>query len=232
MNSKEEAELLRLYEDMTEQPEQKPRDCCEDCKIPLITMHDQSIKSCPNCGLSEHIMIQVIDHTDFDRCRYKKYTKYHRSMHLKNILKLLTCRKRMKTLDTILIQIKEYLKVFSMTEQSLSKSLIRNILRRLNLSKYYRYIHTIHSTMTRNKPYHLTDYEIKRINELFQEVEESYNRYKPKNRKSFLSYNFVLNKLFHKIERPDLAYHFPLLIGHKHMRFHNNIWDKICKNIS
>lgn len=225
-----ERDLLKLYEDMIKEPSKSTnKDVCSDCQIGLITIYDQSIKSCPNCGLSEQILVQTFDKTDLDRCRFKRYTKYKRSLHLRNVLKLITCRKNIGALDRLLLQIREYIKVLNIDEKDISKSLIRNILRRSKLAKFYRYTNTIYVNITHEKPHYLSDQELKKIADMFKKIEDAYQHLKPNHRKSFLSYNFVLNKMLHRIDRSDLAFQLPSFKLNKNIRFHNNIWSKIEK---
>ena len=66
---------------------------------------------------------------------------------------------------------------------------------------------------------------------LFKKIEKSFNKVCPSNRNNFLSYSYVLNKIFQLHGKTDMAEYFPLLKSREKLKYQDEIWKKICEDL-
>ena len=228
-----EKELYDAYLDFEDKPKDiHPENFCDDCNLDMIEVREESIIACPNCGTFKRTLITVVTYEDTMRCKFKVYRPYKRSSHVDERVKFLLCRRKTKIPNKVLESIKMYIKTLNLTKDEITPKMIRYILKRLDMSNRYRQIYTIHNLITKKKPHHISDVEMDKINQMFEEVEDKYTNLNLDDRKNFLSYNFVLHKLFLKIDRPDIAEQFPLLKGPNKHRWHTLMWRKVKPSIT
>ena len=225
-------DLINIYEESEIiEDVKKNNNICEKCKIDLVEIYEESIKVCPNCAECTSILITVPNRSDIERCRIKKKYNYKRSTHINDKLKFFMCRKKTTVPEWLMKKIEDRLHNLNILKNEVSHNTLRYILNRFKLPKFYRHIHTIHNKLTGKKSYYISSKELELVNRLFNQIDSVYKYYIPKNRKSFLSYNVVLHKLFNLINRPDIAEHFPLLKGFKTSRMHYHLWKNISKHL-
>jgi hypothetical protein len=62
-------------------------------------------------------------------------------------------------------------------------------------------------------------------------MQESFQKYCPRHRSNFLSYSYVLNKLFRIVGLEKHSRFFGLLKSKEKLRDQDAIWAKICKDM-
>ena len=60
---------------------------------------------------------------------------------------------------------------------------------------------------------------------------EPFNNNRPSDRVNFLQLNYLLNKVLHILEKPDLAKHYPLMYSRDKLQQHDVLWEKICRDL-
>ena len=105
---------------------------------------------------------------------------------------------------------------------------IRQILKKLNRSKYYEHRAHILSRLNGNPPPTITPEIEEKIRAMFQEIQAPFLLYCPDDRTNFLSYSYILYKFFELLELDEYKAFFPLLKSRDRLIAHDNIWKKIC----
>ena len=77
---------------------------------------------------------------------------------------------------------------------------------------------------------HITTKEYNTMLNAFNIISSIYDKYKPKGRKSFLNYHFVLKKLLIMLERVDYAKCIPPLKTHSKQNELERVWELITKD--
>jgi hypothetical protein len=70
-----------------------------------------------------------------------------------------------------------------------------------------------------------------KLRAMFKEIQEPFEKYKPNDRKNFLSYSYVLHKFFELLEMDEFLDCFPWLKDTNKLRLHDEIFEKICKDL-
>ena len=111
--------------------------------------------------------------------------------------------------------------------RKLDYEIMRTILKRLKLSKYYEQIPIIINKL-KNEPTIVIDSGTEnKLKEMFKMIQNPFYLVKPKTRRNFLSYSYVLHKLCQLLQRPDLVECFPLLKSRVKMIAQEKIWRDI-----
>jgi hypothetical protein len=71
----------------------------------------------------------------------------------------------------------------------------------------------------------------KKIEEMFQKIQEPFNIYKGSNRRNMLSYSYLLHKFFLILGLPEFAKYFTLLKSADKLRQQDEIFKKIINDM-
>ena len=66
---------------------------------------------------------------------------------------------------------------------------------------------------------------------MFKEIQEPFIKHRPKNRKNFLSYSYVLHKFVELLSLDELLILFPLLKSREKTYEQDKIWKCICDDL-
>ena len=205
---------------------------CESCneKMDWILCDDQYV--CFNCGFVIDAFPQANEFVnsnvnDFDS--EAQLFCYKKINHFNDWLDQLQARGTNIPEDifsTILLQLKK-LQIDDF--KKLDYGTMRVILKRLKLNKYYEQIPIIINKLN-NEPTVVIDPKTEnKLKEMFKLIQNPFYQAKPKTRRNFLSYSYVLHKLCQLLDRPDLVECFPLLKSREKMIAQEKIWKDIVE---
>ena len=98
------------------------------------------------------------------------------------------------------------------------------ILKRNELSMYKDSIHFIYFKLSGGSLPHITMKEYNTILSVFNVVSSIYDKYRPNDRKSFLSCSFVLKKLLIMLGKVEYAKYIPQLKTHSKQKELERVW--------
>ena len=104
------------------------------------------------------------------------------------------------------------------------------ILKRNELTMYKDSIYFIFFKLSGGSFPHITTKEYNTILSMFNVVSSIYDKYKPKGRKSFLNYFFILKKLLMTLEKIECAKCIPQLKTHSKQKELERVWELITKD--
>jgi hypothetical protein len=202
---------------------------CDKCNIAREEVSDEGILVCPNCG-SEEYMLVVSDFPSFrDPPKERNNYAYKKINHLNEILNQFQAKESTiipnEVMNEVVLEIKKrrIQNVAELTEKDM-----REILKKLNRSKYYEHATHIISRLNGNPPPTITPEIEEKIRTMFQEIQAPFLIYCPDDRTNFLSYSYILYKFFELLELDEYKVYFPLLKSRDRLIAHDQIWAKIC----
>jgi len=202
---------------------------CEKCNIAREESSDEGILVCPTCG-SEEYMLVVSDQPSFrDPPKERNNYAYKKINHLNEILNQFQAKESTiiptEVMNEVVLEIKKrrIQNVAELTEKDM-----REILKKLNRSKYYEHATHIISRLNGNPPPTITPEIEEKIRAMFQEIQAPFLIYCPDDRTNFLSYSYILYKFFELLELDEYKVYFPLLKSRDRLISHDAIWEKIC----
>jgi hypothetical protein len=203
---------------------------CEHCKIgELIKVNHEGIIVCNHCFTNHKYLV------DNDKPTYKEPPKevsfyaYKRINHFREILSQFQAKESTiipnEVMNEVVLEIKKrrIQNVAELTEKDM-----REILKKLNRSKYYEHATHIISRLNGNPPPTITPEIEEKIRAMFQEIQAPFLIYCPDDRTNFLSYSYILYKFFELLELDEYKVYFPLLKSRDRLISHDAIWEKIC----
>ena len=108
---------------------------------------------------------------------------------------------------------------------------LRDILKKLDKNKYYEHVPHIINRLNGLPPPTISRETEEELRRMFKEIEETFIKYCPKNRKNFLSYSYVLHKFFQLLELDDFLPCFMLLKSREKLHQQDLIWKNICEEL-
>ena len=109
---------------------------------------------------------------------------------------------------------------------------MRQILKRLNLNKYYEHAQHIINKVTGVPPPKVTREVEEKLRDMFRQMQNPFLLYCPKKRKNFLNYSYTLHKCCELLELDDFLPCFPLLKNTQKLREQDMVWKKICNYLN
>jgi hypothetical protein len=206
---------------------------CDRCNIAREELSEEGILVCPKCG-SEEYMLVVSDFPSFrDPPKERNNYAYKKINHLNEILNQFQAKESTiipeDVMNEVICEIKKrrIQNVAELTEKDM-----REILKKLNRSKYYEHATHILSRLNGNPPPTITPEIEEKIRAMFQEIQAPFLLYCPDDRTNFLSYSYILYKFFELLELDDYKIYFPLLKSRDRLIAHDQIWKLICDYLS
>ena len=202
---------------------------CETCNIAREENSEEGILVCPQCGSEEYMMV-VSDFPSFrDPPKERNNYAYKKINHLNEILNQFQAKESTIIPDEVMNEVvSEVKKRRIMNIAELTEKDIREILKKINRSKYYEHATHILSRLNGNPPPTITPEIEEKIRAMVQDIQAPFLLYCPDDRTNFLSYSYILYKFFELLELDEYKIYFPLLKSRDRLIAHDFIWKKIC----
>ena len=212
---------------------------CRQCgRGEMIVLDDEGLMVCNKCSVSEPFLV------DNDNPSYKEppketgYYAYRRINHFKEIKLQLQGKEITNIKPEWMDMINSQLVKERIPLKRLTYKLMKDILKRLELSKLYDHINYIlFVKLELPRTIVFPQWLDELLDVLFIELQEPYSVVCPHDRTNFLHYNYVLYKL---IELISMAGHIspeqtnqylsniPMLVDHANITDQDNIWNPMC----
>ena len=222
-----------LNGDEYKEPKKHKRNFCIDCNLEMLIDYEKSTLVCTKCGLFEYypIHVQSYNHTmrySRRKCIYKRYDNF------KVILNQFLYGGKRVIPDDVMVAIKDEIhdetNILYNYTIPLTIPILECILKRKGLTRYKISIYLIYFKLSGVPIPHITTKEYNMILKVFDVVSTIYDKYKPKGRKSFLNYSFVLKKLLMMLGKVEYAKYIPKLKTHSKQKELECVWELITKD--
>ena len=227
-------ELKReLNGEVYEEPKKHDRYFCMDCKLRKIVDYEKSILVCIKCGVFEYYPIYVQSY--YHTMRYsRRKCIYKRSDNFKVILDQFFYGLKQRVPDNIMETIRDEIhdetNILYNYTIPLTIPILECILKKKKMMKYKNSMYFIYFKLSGVPLPYITITEKDMMLNMFNIVSKIYDKYKPKDRKSFLNYSFVLKKLLIVLGKNDYAKYIPPLKTNSKRKELERIWELITKD--
>jgi hypothetical protein len=169
---------------------------------------------------------------------------YKRTNHMKECLDQLQARENLNITDEQMKLIRsnisdiQFEKLKNNKNPTSIRKIIKQKLKDVKLQKYYEHWVYIYYKLINKQAPILSKKDEDEILAIFNEIHEKFaniiklNAEKANTRKNFLNYSYVLHKLFEYQGNELFAAYCPLLKSKEKLKEQDEIWKKICSNIS
>ena len=222
-----------LNGEMYEEPKKCDRYFCMGCKLRKIVDYERSTLVCTKCGVFEYYPVYVssYNHTmqpSRRKCIYKRYDNF------KVILNQFFYGGKRVVPDDVMEMIRSEIhdgtNILYPYEIPLTIPILECILKRNELTRYKDSIYFIYFKLSGVPFPHINTKEYNMILKVFDVVSTIYDKYKPKGRKSFLNYPFVLKQILIMLGKVKYAKYIPQLKTHSKQKELERVWELITKD--
>ena len=222
-----------LNGDEYKEPKKHKRNFCIDCNLEMLIDYENSTLVCTKCGVFKYypVHVQSYNHTmrySRRKCIYKRYDNF------KVIINQFFYGGKRVVPDDIMETIRNEIcnrdNILYNYTIPLTIPILECILKRKKMMKYKNSIYFIFFKLkSRTLPYIKITEKDMMLN-MFNVLSNIYDKYKPKGRKSFLNYSFVLKKLLIMLGKVEYAKYIPQLKTKSKQKELERIWELITKD--
>ena len=204
---------------------------CTKCDVDKTLVQSEGFYVCNLCGEIEHVIIEHERSGSKDPMPEKSGYPYKRINHLNEWIAQFQAKESTEIpsdiYDQILFELKKN-RIRDFSKLTLKK--MKSILKKLRLNQYYEHIPHIISKINKLPPPTISREMEEELRRMFKEMQDPFERHRPKDRTNFLNYSYVLHKLCQLLELDHILRCFPLLKSRDKLRLQDVIWAKICKD--
>ena len=206
---------------------------CIDCNVVKTIDYERSTFVYTKCGLFEYYPVNVASYNHTMQPSRRKCI-YKRSDNFKVIPnQFFYGGKRVvpdDIMETIRGEIHDETNILYNYTIPIMIPVLECILKRNELTLYKDSIYFIYFKLSGGFFPHITTKEYNTILNTFNAISSIYGKYKPNDRKSFLSYSFVLKKLLIMLGKVEYAKYIPQLKTHSKQKELERVWELITKD--
>jgi hypothetical protein len=208
-------------------------DVCSSCKSSMITANGYAVcNTCGDCVATLHCQGEM-SYKELQDYDYRPAFTYDKMSHLEDWLKRFQSKENRAIprdiVDRVILEAhKERIKDLNL----LTEDKVKRYLKKLQLNEYYDNVIGIINRINSRPPFKLTTEIENKIKSMFQQIQDPYEKFKPKNRKNFLSYSYVLHKFFQILGLHEFTKYFPLLKSSDKLRQQDEIFKKIVNEMA
>ena len=222
-----------LNGDEFKEPKKHKRNFCIDFNLEMLIDYERSTLVCTKCGLFEYYPVHVQSYNPTMRysrrkCIYKRYDNFKVILN-----QFFYGGKRVvpdDIMETIRDEIHDETNILYNYTIPITIPILECILKRNKMMKYKNSIYFIYFKLKSQPLPYITITEKDMMLNMFNVVSKIYDKYKPKGRKSFLNYSFVLKKLLIMLGKVEYAKYIPKLKTHSKQKELEIIWELITKD--
>ena len=222
-----------LNGDEYEAPKKHKRNFCIDCNLEMLIDYEKSTLVSTKCGVFEYYPVHVQSYNHTMRYSRRKCI-YKRSDNFKTILNQFFYGGMRVVPDDVMEAIRDEIhdetNILYNYTIPLTIPILECILKRNKMMKCKNSIYFIFFKLS-GVPFPCnTMKEYNSILNAFNVVSNIYDKYKPKGRKSFLNYSFVLKQILIVLGKNDYAKYIPPLKTNSKQKELERIWELITKD--
>lgn len=211
-----------------------PSDICEYCREgEMIPQEDEGILICNNQSCSKFITY-IVDSTkpaNKEPPNEVSYTAYIRLNHFKEILSQFQAKETTQIPQEVIKMIRDRIKKERIEDISeLNYDTMREILRKLDLNKYFEHIQYINSIFG-IKPPIMNEELHETLCVLFIEIQGPWAIHCPPNRTNFFNYTYTLYQLCTLLGQTQYLPYIPLLKDRTKQLEQDMVWKKVCETL-
>jgi hypothetical protein len=205
---------------------------CLECGADMMFSQTDAMLYCPDCGATEFILIDSDRPSYKDPPRESSYYAYKRINHFNELLAQFQAKGSTEIPQDIFDQIVTELKKQRITDfKNLKHKQMREVLRKLKLNRQYDHIPFIISRLNGSIAPVMSRETEEKLRHMFKEIQPSFQKHCPKNRRNFLSYSYVLYKFCELLELDEFLGSFPLLKNRDKLYQQSKVWEQICREM-
>ena len=206
----------------------RSRDDCPFCASSLFLNHVKAMLVCTQCGYT----LPYLDSTTQNMSYTEEYDfstfSYKRQSHFEDILKLSQGKESFVVETDIIVAVMRELHAQRVPKHEITQTMVRATLRKLRLRRAYDHVSQITTRITGVRTPRISTEMEDRCRAMFIKMQSAFEKFCPKNRKNFLSYNYVLFRCYHILGLHHMLPGLSLLKGKEKLLLQDEIFENIA----
>lgn len=206
---------------------------CAKCNTALVCLQQEGVMICRSCGYQEILLVEqnrpILRNTQKD---VTSHASYKRINHFREWCSQVQGKESTDIPEDVFEQILHEIKKQKITDtRKISYSKMREILKKLNLNRYYEHCNFIINRINGVQPPHFPPELEEKLCSMFKEIQGPFLRHCPQMRSNFLSYSYVLYKFFQILGLTQYLKWFTLLKSKSKLYMQDQIFKAICGDL-
>jgi hypothetical protein len=203
------------------------------CDIQRIINHKEAVAVCTECGSIVTYQDNDLLNEFSEEIEVLSPFSYKRVNHFKEWISSLLARESCSPPDDVIdILLLELRKNRIKDKKMVTYDRIRSYLKKHGLTKMYEHTHSIIYKICGTEPPKISRELENQLIKMFEEMDFLYDKYKPPNRKNFLSYGYCIFKMCQLLGQEEiLDGHSFLLKSREKLYEQDKIFEKICTEL-
>lgn len=208
---------------------------CDKCDSPDAMKFEDGFAVCYTCGSCFDSVHQAEDcsYKEMQEMDYRTQFTYQKSTHLDDWIRRFQAKEHkgipQEILDKVILEAKKE-RVTNLN--TLTEDKVKKYLKKLDLNEYYDNVIQIINRINKRPPFVLTQEIEYKIKEMFQKIQEPFERHKDPKRKNMLSYSYLLHKFFLILDLQEFSKYFFLLKSQDKLRQQDETFKKIVDELA
>uniref|UniRef100_A0A6C0B3E9 Viral late gene transcription factor 3 zinc ribbon domain-containing protein n=1 Tax=viral metagenome TaxID=1070528 RepID=A0A6C0B3E9_9ZZZZ len=206
---------------------------CETCNERRIVKSKKGLLICPKCGCTETILVDTNAPSYKEPPREVTYFAYKKINHANEFLSQFQAKESTDIHEEIYNKIlNELKKERYINIKNITADKVREILKKLELTKYYEHSHYITNRLSGKPAPILNNVLEDKLRNMFKQVQGPWLKYCPNKRANFFSYPYIFFKFFQLLEEDEYLPYCRLLKSREKLHEHDEVWKKICSDLN
>ena len=198
---------------------------CSTCRIETLFNHTEGLHICPQCGKFEQSFINPNKYAHFEFQQQENIGGRYK--YLKNFKVKLDQFLGISTVELTDVMRAKIEAAYQANPGPKDRIFMCNVLKRAGLNKYYKFASSLSFAAWGTQLPKFTGEEYDAITELFKEIDVNYVRFKSPTRSSFVSYGYVMGKLFEIMGRADLQRLILPIRSLRNLQEYDEFWKRV-----
>ena len=155
----------------------------------------------------------------------------YKRQHFDDILKLVQGKETYVVPEDVIVQVMRELHAQRYDKDDITQHVVRQTLRKLRLRRAYDHVSQITIRITGVRTPRISSEMETECRTMFIKMSKPFQRFCPKTRKNFLSYNYVLFRCFHILNLTHMLGSVSLLRGHDKLLLQDETFEKIAHHL-
>ncbi len=204
---------------------------CEECGIEKLLNTRESYASCPECGSVTRYQDNKGEYSE--EVEVLSPFAYKRINHFKEWLNTLTGEEGSAISEEVVDLLRyEMMKNRIQKPDQVTEDLIKEWLKKLKLPKLYEHAPAIRFKLCGTPPPKISRQLKDKLIEMFQQIQNPFEKHAPNNRKNFLSYSYTLHKMCQLLRQDYLLDRLSLLKSREKLYQQDIIWRGITDDMN
>jgi len=208
---------------------------CPNCKKKFTKVFDPvtSEEACGECGFTDFILCEEVGFKEEQDMEKNIVYTYKRENHLNEWISQFQAKETTSVPPELITSLQVEFKKQRVKELTdITHEKVRALLKKLGKNKYYEHAPYITTILNGIQPPTMPQALEDRLRLMFYQVQKPFEKHRPKGRKNFLSYSYILYKFCELLGEDEYLPCFPLLKSKEKLYVQDSMWKLICQELS